>query len=145
MRLTTFTDYAFRVLIYLGVNGDEPCTIGEISARFGISKNHLMKVVQQLSQKGYLIALRGKKGGLRLSRSPADIGIGELIRELENDLVLAECFGNNNQCIIVPACELQTAFNEALQAFLATLDAYTLEDILQGHRQAELAAILKIN
>jgi Rrf2 family transcriptional regulator, nitric oxide-sensitive transcriptional repressor len=141
MRLTTFTDYSLRVLIYLAVKNDEHPTIREISESFGISRNHLMKVVQQLSQKGYLIALRGKNGGLRLNMPPADIGIGVLIRDMENDLELAECFGKNNQCIIVPACELQAVFTEALQAFFKALDAYNLEDILRGSRRAELVKI----
>jgi Rrf2 family nitric oxide-sensitive transcriptional repressor len=142
MRLTTFTDYSLRVLIYLAVSNDEHPTIREISERYGISRNHLMKVVQELSQRGYVIALRGKNGGLRLNRAPADISIGMLIREMENDLALAECLGENNQCILTPACQLKAVLAEALQAFFRTLDAYTLEDILPGRKRAELAKIL---
>lgn len=93
MRLTTFTDYSLRVLIYLAVKGEESATIAEIAQNYDISRNHLMKVVQELSQQGYLIALRGKNGGLRLKMSPAEINIGELVRAMENDLSLAECFG----------------------------------------------------
>jgi Rrf2 family nitric oxide-sensitive transcriptional repressor len=142
MRLTTFTDYSLRVLIYLAVSNDEHPTIREISERYGISRNHLMKVVQELSQRGYVIALRGKNGGLRLNNAPADIGIGTLIREMENDLALAECLGENNQCILTPACQLKAVLAEALQAFFRTLDAYTLEDILPGRKRAELVKIL---
>lgn len=144
MRLTTFTDYSVRVLIYLAVSHDEQPTIRAIAERFGVSRNHLMKVVHELSKRGYVTALRGKNGGLRLNISPADIQIGKLIKELENDLALTECLGGNNQCILTPSCELKTILNEALQAFFATLDAYTLEDILCGQKRAELIEIINL-
>jgi Rrf2 family nitric oxide-sensitive transcriptional repressor len=142
MRLTTFTDYSLRVLIYLAVRNGEHATIREIAETYGISKNHLMKVVQELSQKGYVTALRGKNGGLQLNRLPADIKIGELVREMENDLALAECLGENNQCILTPACGLKLVLSDALQSFFTTLDAYTLEDILPQQQRAELVKIL---
>ena len=144
MRLTTFTDYSLRVLIYLAVSGDRKATIAEIAHSYGISKNHLMKVVQGLSQKGYVDALRGKHGGLRLSRPPASINIGELVRAMEKDTAIAECFGSDNRCALSPACSLQGFFAEALDAFFAVLDRYTLEDILQGKRREELSQLLQI-
>ncbi len=144
MRLTSFTDYSIRVLIYLAVSHDEQPTIREIAERFDVSRNHLMKVVHELSKRGYLTALRGKHGGLRLNIAPVDINIGKLISELENDLALTECLGNNNQCILTPACELKTILAEALQSFFATLDEYTLEDILRGTRRTELVDIINI-
>jgi Rrf2 family nitric oxide-sensitive transcriptional repressor len=144
MRLTSFTDYSIRVLIYLAVSGDEQATIREISQRYNLSRNHLMKVVQALSQKGYLIAVRGKNGGLRLKMSPAEINIGAVVREMENDLALAECMGDGNQCILTPACKLKSVLSEALGAFFEVLDAYTLEDIVSGRQQAELIALLHI-
>ncbi|MCB1700850.1 MAG: Rrf2 family transcriptional regulator [Pseudomonadales bacterium] len=144
MRLTTFTDYSLRVLIYLAVKGEESATIAEIAKSYDISRNHLMKVVQELSQQGYLIALRGKNGGLRLKATPAEINIGELVRVMEKDLSLAECFGMNNHCVLTPACSLPTLFTEALEAFFAVLDGYTLEDILPGKRRRELVKILNI-
>ncbi|MCB1696098.1 MAG: Rrf2 family transcriptional regulator [Pseudomonadales bacterium] len=144
MRLTTFTDYSLRVLIYLAVKGEESATIAEIAQNYDISRNHLMKVVQELSQQGYLIALRGKNGGLRLKMSPAEINIGELVRAMENDLSLAECFGTKNHCVLTPACSLQTLFTEALEAFFGVLNAYTLEDILPGTRRRELVKILNM-
>lgn len=144
MRLTAFTDYSLRVLIYLALSGEQHTTIAQIAQSYGISKNHLMKVVQELSQKGYLIALRGKNGGLRLSRPPSDINIGELVRAMERDLAMAECFGKNNQCVLTPACYLPVLFTEALEAFFAVLDAYTLEDILPGRQRRELVKILNI-
>lgn len=142
MRLTTFTDYSLRVLIYLAVRDGQHATIREIAETYGISRNHLMKVVQELSQKGYVAALRGKNGGLHLKKSPAEIRIGALVREMENDVALTECLGDNNQCILTPACGLKIVLADALQAFFATLDAYTLEDILPGQKRAELVKIL---
>ncbi len=144
MRLTAFTDYSFRVLIYLAVSNDKHATIREIAQSYGISRNHLMKVVQELSNQGYVTALRGKNGGLRLNIPPAQIRIGELIRTMENGLELAECFGENNQCILTPSCELRRIFADALQAFFISLDAYTLEDVLPGQKRAELVKILNL-
>ena len=132
------------MLIYLAVNGEAQVTIREIAQRYGISRNHLMKVVQDLSQKGYLNASRGKNGGLRLKMLPAEINIGALVRDMENDLALAECLGVNNHCILKPACRLKSVLREALDAFFQVLDAYTLEDILPGRNRAELARILDI-
>ena len=144
MRLTTFTDYSLRVLIYLAVNDEQKTTIAQIAQIYGISKNHLMKVVHELSQRHYLIALRGKNGGLRFNRPPSEINIGELVRAMESDFAIAECFGQNNQCVLTPACSLRTVLGEALEAFLAVLDGYTLEDILPGRRRKALVKILDI-
>lgn len=145
MRLTTFTDYSLRVLIYLAVSTDEHATIREIAQRYGISRNHLMKVVQELSQQGYVTAMRGKNGGLRLNKAPADISLGTLITAMENDMALAECLGENNECILTPACGLKYVLAEARQAFIATLDSYTLEDVIPGQQRAELIKILDMH
>lgn len=142
MRLTAYTDYSLRVLIYLALATEKRATIRDIAQRYGISRNHLMKVVQALSQKGYVIALRGKNGGLKLNQRPADIRIGDLVKSTENDMALAECLGDNNQCILTPACRLKPVLAEALKAFLDTLNQYTLEDLVSGKRAAELSAIL---
>ena len=142
MRLTTFTDYSLRVLIYLAVHDGQPATIREISEAYGISRNHLMKVVQELGQKGYIAALRGKNGGLQLKKLPADIRIGALVREMENDVALTECLGDNNQCVLTPACGLKIILSDALNDFFARLDTYTLEDILPMEKRAELVKIL---
>lgn len=144
MRLTTFTDYSMRVLIYLALKADNSATIAEIAESYGISKNHLMKVVQELSQRGYLVAMRGKHGGLRLEADPAGINIGELVRAMENDLALAECFGPNNHCVLTPACSLQYMLSDALEAFFTVLDAYTLQDLVPGRRQEKLVELLNI-
>lgn len=145
MRLTTYTDYSLRVLIYLAVSTDEHATIREIAQRYGISRSHLMKVVQELSKRGYVTALRGKNGGLHLNKAPSDIRLGTLVKEMENDLALAECLGENNQCILTPACGLKHVLAESLQAFFTTLDSYTLEDVIPGQQRAELVKILDMH
>ena len=138
MHLTRFTDYSLRVLVYLAVKGEERSTIHEIASSFEISRNHLMKVVQDLSHKGYITAIRGKNGGLILKKAPEDIRLGKLVCDTEHDLQLVECFGEKNACRITPACQLQPILVEALRAFLAVLDQYTLADLL-GPRQPQLA------
>lgn len=145
MRITTYTDYSIRVLMYLALKGDRQSTIQEISESYDISRNHLMKVVQQLGRKGYLAAMRGKNGGLLLKRPAESIKIGALVKDMEHDLALTECFGNSNRCAITPACCLKGVFAEALTAFFDTLDTYTLADILPQGRQPELAELLHIN
>ena len=145
MHITRFTDYSLRVLIYLAANDGELCTIGEIAKRYEISKNHLMKVVQDLSARGYLLAVRGKNGGLRLNTEPHNINIGELVRAFEHDSKLVECFGSGNQCVITPACQLKLIFAEAMENFFKTLDAYTLEDLVQGGSKAAVRELLFMN
>ncbi|MFZ1655216.1 MAG: Rrf2 family transcriptional regulator [Candidatus Moraniibacteriota bacterium] len=131
MRLTTYTDYALRVLMYLGLRGDDLSTIQEIAEQYGISKNHLMKLVHVLGRLGYVETIRGKKGGLRLARRPAEITVGEIVRQLEPDMALVECFKSVGvECRIVKDCILQNALGEALDRFLETLDHYTLSDLL---------------
>ncbi|PCF96021.1 Rrf2 family transcriptional regulator [Vreelandella nigrificans] len=143
MHLTRFTDYSIRVLIFLAVKGEERSTINEIAETFDISRNHLMKIVQELSQKNYVTAIRGKNGGLLLTRDPATIVLGELVREMEHDMELVECFHSKNACIITPACRLQPILNNALSAFLDVLDHYTLADLL-GNQQPQLAQLMRI-
>ncbi|MDR5866877.1 Rrf2 family transcriptional regulator [Halomonas koreensis] len=135
MHLTRFTDYSLRVLIYLAVKGEERSTITEISERFEISRNHLMKVVQELNHRGYITAIRGKHGGLLLRQAPEAISLGGLVRDTERDLALVECFGDGNECVITPSCRLKPILAEALGAFLAVLDRYTLADLLGPQRR----------
>src|SRR5690606_20882837 len=106
MHITLYTDYSLRVLMYIALKGEELSTIREIAASYDISRNHLMKVVQELNNKGYLTALRGKNGGLRLNGRPEDINIGALVRDTERDIALVECLGEKNRCVITPACQL---------------------------------------
>ena len=131
MRLTTFSDYAFRVLIYLG-STPGLVTIADIANAYGISENHLMKVVHQLSRLGYLETVRGKGGGMRLARPPREIGVGEVLRATEDGFDLVECMGEGDcDCRIVRACVLKGALGEAVAAFLGTLDRYTLADLVR--------------
>jgi Rrf2 family nitric oxide-sensitive transcriptional repressor len=141
MRLTVYSDYSLRVLMYLALRPDSRPTIAEIAASYGISKNHVMKVAYQLGVAGYIGTARGKNGGLRLGRAPADIGLGELIRHTEPDLALVPCFDPvNAACVISPACKLRRALHEAQAAFLAVLDGYTLADLVEN--QAPLQELL---
>lgn len=143
MHLTRYTDYSLRVLLYLAVKGDERSTIQEIAESYGISRNHLMKVVQDLSHRGYITTIRGKNGGLLLNHLPEEISLGALVRDTESELGLVECFRDGNECIITPACRAKPILNEALNAFLAVLDRYTLADML-GKRQPQLAQLMRI-
>src|SRR5580693_4526598 len=130
MRLTLWTDYALRTLIYVGAKGARLSTIAEIAESFDISKTHLMKVVNRLGQQGYLDTVRGKGGGIRLARSPAEIRVGAIVRETEEDLAVMGCLGETGFCRIEGCCVLRRAFREATLAFLQTLDGYTLADLL---------------
>lgn len=131
MRLTTFSDYAFRVLIYLG-STPGLATIADIANAYGISENHLMKVVHQLSRLGYIETVRGKGGGMRLARPPREIRVGEVLRATEDGFDLVECMGEGeSDCRIVRACVLKGALGEAIAAFLGTLDRYTLADLVR--------------
>ncbi|HKJ73917.1 MAG TPA: Rrf2 family transcriptional regulator [Alphaproteobacteria bacterium] len=135
MRLTAFTDYSLRVLTYAGTKGNDLSTIDEIADAYGISRNHLMKVVYRLGQLGYLETIRGKTGGMRLSRDPAEINLGAVVREMEESLGLVECMQEGGHCCIDPACTLKGILNESLEAFLAVLDRYTLADLLRPRRR----------
>ncbi|MDI9244507.1 Rrf2 family transcriptional regulator [Marinobacter sp. CHS3-4] len=145
MHITRYTDYSLRVLVYLASQGDELSTIQQISESYDISRNHLMKVVHQLNKKGYIETVRGKKGGMRLRLSPADINIGVLIRETENELGVVECLTGNNSCRIAPVCGLKGMFSEAMQAFLETLDKYTLADVIPSAHRPQLLRLLQVN
>ncbi|WP_075187621.1 RrF2 family transcriptional regulator [Teredinibacter haidensis] len=145
MHITRYTDYSLRVLIYLGVNQDGLCRISDIAESYRISKNHLMKIVQELNIRGYVLAVRGKNGGLKLNAAPETINIGKLIRELEGDSKMIECFGDNNQCVITPSCQLKHIFHEALESFFSTLEQYTLNDLIGKGKKNQLAELLAIN
>jgi Rrf2 family nitric oxide-sensitive transcriptional repressor len=137
MQLTRFTDYTMRALIAVGVGQRDQVTIGDISAQYGISKNHLMKVVQHLSRTGYLETIRGKGGGLRLARPPEDINIGQVVRDTEGPFHVVPCFDTRrpDQCAISPACLLKRALADSLAAFLGVLDGYTLAHLLGPDRR----------
>lgn len=144
MRVTRYTDYALRVLIYAALNDDRLCTIREIADQYAISKNHLMKVVQELAAMGYLEATRGRNGGLRLGAPAERLSIGKLVREMETE-GLVDCFRDGQGCVITPACELKRIFSEAHEAFFAVLDRYSLADILPPRNRAQLVRLLGID
>lgn len=139
MKLTLFTDYSMRVLLYLGARPDRLCSIGEVAQAYGISQNHLMKVVNQLARSGDVESVRGRSGGIRLGRPPEEINIGALIRQTEDGFDLVDCGG----CVVAPACGLTGVLKEALGAFLAVLDRYTLADLLTKRR--DLASLFERN
>lgn len=140
MHLTTFSDYTMRVLIYLGLQRDGLVTISDIAKAYGISENHLMKVVHQLAQRGYIETVRGKGGGMRLAREPGEINLGQLIRITEGDNGLLECLEGQGSCCIQNACNLIGILREAQTALFTVLEKYTLADLLQ--REQPLARIL---
>lgn len=130
MRLTTLTDYALRVLIYAGTHSERLCTISEIAKAFDISQAHLMKVSQLLAQQGWITTIRGKNGGLHLSKTPDQMLLGAVVRSIEPDFNLVECLGPNNQCRLTGGCALTCILNGALKAFWQHLDCYTLADVI---------------
>jgi Rrf2 family nitric oxide-sensitive transcriptional repressor len=140
MKLTRFTDYSLRVLIYLGLKNDGRVTIKEISDAYNISRNHLMKVVSLLTRMGYVDARRGPGGGIALARSANDIVIADVVRDMEDDLNLVECFCEEGSCIIKPVCQLKSVLGQALTAYLDTLEGYTLNDLLRP--KAQLVEVL---
>lgn len=135
MRFTRYTDYAMRVLLYLGARPDTLCSVPEIARGYGISQNHLMKVVHDLGRAGYVSSVRGRFGGIRLARAPEEINIGEVVRRTEEGFDLVDCAS----CVIAPACGFTGILNEALRAFMAVLDAYTLADLVS--RKEDLAQL----
>lgn len=167
MRLTNYSDYALRALIYLAVkpNADELVTINDIALSYDISKSHLTKIIHQLAKVGYIESVRGKNGGIRLAREPKDINIGTVVQLTEPDFAIVDCFleqikGDNRSkaaidqqvvdiattdsrlaCAISPACQLKNVFFEATQAFIAVLCKYTLDDVINNNLQ--LKALLK--
>lgn len=141
MHLTQFSDYSLRLVVYLGCHPGQLVSTDEVSRAFGISRHHLVKVVQTLTDLGVVEAQRGRGGGMRLAVRPTDLNVGWLVRRTEPHFNLVECFDPaTNTCPIAPACGLKGALQRAQQAFLDVLDEYTLDQILT--RQVELIALL---
>lgn len=131
MRLTMFTDYSLRTLMYLSLNKDRVCTAREITEKYNISLNHTVKVVHKLSQAGYISSMKGRGGGLRLDILPENINLWQVIKLLEPDFNVVECFDKeHNSCKIVSVCDLKIILEEATHAFCDTLAKYSLADII---------------
>jgi Rrf2 family nitric oxide-sensitive transcriptional repressor len=129
MRLTQFTDYALRLLIFAATHEDRLITIEETAEAYAISRNHLMKVANHLSRAGYMKSMRGRHGGLTLARPAKEIILGHVIRATEPDFAMVECFGAEDRCRITPSCRLKGILGRALQAFLHEMDQHTLADL----------------
>ncbi len=144
MRLTAYTDYSLRVLIYLGLRRERLVTISEISETYGISANHLMKIIHHLAKLEYITTHRGRGGGMELAGPPEEINLGQLIRQVEPDFSIVDCFDpkHRDECAIVQACRLKVVMDKAMQAFLDVLDEYTLADLLQN--ATRLRSLLEI-
>lgn len=143
MQLTRYSDYSLRVLIYLALDPERLVTIEAIARSYAISRAHLMKVVHQLALRGYVETVRGRGGGLRLARPPEEIKVGEVVRSTEENLDLVECFdAASSRCAIDAACGMRPVLHEALAAFLAVLDRYTIEDLV-ARRRKPLARLLE--
>lgn len=130
MRLTLQTDYALRALLYLAAAGEQGGTAHGIADSYGISRNHLAKVLQKLRGLGYLTATRGRNGGVRLARPAADIRVGAVVRQTEDSLAPVECLDPaTNTCPLIGVCGLERSLGEAMDAYLAVLDRYTIADV----------------
>ena len=144
MKLTAFTDYSLRVLVYLAADPTRRATIAEIGTAYDIKENHLTKVVHQLAKCGWVETTRGKGGGLRLAKPAREIGLGDVVRDTEGKDMPAECFGpDESSCAIAHCCRLQGVLAEAVRAFHGVLDRYTLADIARNRNA--LAAVLHVH
>ena len=135
MRLTTFTDYSLRVMMYVAAHPEGRATIAEIARAYDISEHHLTKVVHFLGKEGYLENLRGRGGGLRLARAPSAINVGDVVKLTESGDVPAECFERESNCCAITAdCKLKFALSDAVDAFYAALRRYSLEDVVRNRK-----------
>lgn len=139
MRLTTLTDYALRLLMHVALHPERLCTIAEVAQRYDISHAHLMKVTNRLAQCGWIETVRGKGGGMRLARAADQIALGAVVRDMESDFAIVECFGPDTACALDGQCRLAGVLDAALQDFLRHLDGVSLQDILP--RRAATAPI----
>jgi Rrf2 family nitric oxide-sensitive transcriptional repressor len=141
MKLTSFTDYSLRALIYLGAAGGRRATIAQIAQAYDVSENHLVKVVHFLGKQGWLSNVRGKGGGLELAMPADRIRIGDVVRQTEGEALVVECFEHERgECCLEPVCRLRGVLGDAVLAFYSVLDRYTLADVVKN--SDELASIL---
>lgn len=137
MRLTQYTDFGLRLLIYLAASPNQTASLGEIAEAYGVSKAHLKKVAQAMAASGILATRRGKSGGVKLAKQPSTVVVGSIVRLLEPDLHLVECMRPSNECVITSACRLRRIAHEARAAMLSVFDRYTLNDLVAEPVQRE--------
>ncbi|BCH32785.1 HTH-type transcriptional regulator NsrR [Mesorhizobium sp. L-8-10] len=136
--MTFHTDYTLRMLIYLAMRPGRVSTVGDVAEAYQLSRNHLLKVALKLRKLGLIATVRGRAGGIRIAKLPAEISIGALVRATEEEFALVECLqGDGGCCAISPACRLKGMFGEALSAYLAVLDRYTLADVVRNRTALE--------
>jgi len=141
MKLTQYSDLGLRLLMYLAMRHDETVTIQEVSIRFEVSKNHLVKISHQLTKSGLIESIRGRNGGVRLAKAPASIDVEEALRATEDNFDLVECFSENNHCVITDVCKLSGVLDNAREAFFGVLRQVTLADLVRNKRTLEKSLI----
>jgi Rrf2 family nitric oxide-sensitive transcriptional repressor len=144
MRLTQLTDYAMRLLIYLAQHPQRLCTIAEVARSYGISEAHLVKVTHQLGRAGWIATTRGNGGGIRLAREPQDIVVGDVVRSMEPDFFVVECFSTGNSCMLTGTCKLTGVMDGALRSFMQYLDGHTLADILPAPADVPATHVVRV-
>lgn len=137
MKLTQYTDLGLRMLMYLALRYENTCTIQEVSERFAVSKNHMVKISHQLTKSGLIESTRGRYGGIRLARSPESINVEEALYSTEDNFDLVECFGANNHCVITDVCKLSGTLNNAREAFFSVLRQVSLADLVKSSKTLE--------
>lgn len=144
MRLTQFTDYSLRVLIYLALHPKKRVTIDQLTEAYDVSRHHIRSVVHHLAKLGYIESTQGKGGGVALALLPEEISIREIVENTENDFYIVECFNpDGNACPIEPLCVLKQALSNASKNFLQTLESYTIEDLIKN-KISQLSSLLEI-
>ncbi len=144
MRLTQFTDYSLRVLIYLALHPEERVTIDQLTDAYDVSRHHIRSVVHHLAKLGYIESRQGKGGGVALALKPEEVSIREIVENTENDFYIVECFNpDGSACPIEPLCVLKQALSNASKSFLQTLEEYTIEDLIKNKR-SQLSSLLEI-
>ncbi len=144
MRLTTLTDYAMRLLMYLAQRPERLCTIAEVARSYDVSEAHMMKVTHQLGLAGWIETVRGKGGGMRLAHAPKDIRLGAVVRSMEPDFFMVECFSTGNACVLTKSCKLTGVIEGALHSFMAHLDDNSLADILPAQDEPTAAKVIRL-
>ncbi len=143
MKLTLFSDYSLRILMFAGLNEKPTFSVDDVARAYGLSRHHAAKAINFLTQRGYLHSQRGRGGGIRLGKSPGEIRVGQLVRQTEHGSPLVECFdAATNTCPLIRACRLKHALNEAWTAFFDALDTYTLADLI--HKPGPLQRALQL-